>query len=103
MSQSKRSDEGRHVSWRRCEQYGSPQEATPGVPLVRGSHESVGPFPSAPRSGAVSHAVARTWPILQVVADFTRLSAVLAAWRAGRALASGLQYPGRRCPLRGGP
>jgi hypothetical protein len=33
-------------------------------------------------------------PLLQVVADYTRLNAVLAAGRAGRGRASGPQYPG---------
>src|SRR5829696_900552 len=41
---------------------------------------------------------ARTWLrtrwLLLAVADFTRLGAVLAAGRAGRGRASGLQYPG---------
>jgi cation diffusion facilitator CzcD-associated flavoprotein CzcO len=71
-------------SWR-TQRWESFRLNMPGVPLVRGSHKSVGPFPSVPRSGTVSHAVARTWPILQVVADYKRLNAVQTARGAGRA------------------
>lgn len=66
-------------------QWKSPEGATAGRRC-----RSVGPVPE----GAMSRAVAGFQPLLQVVADYTRLSAALIAGCAGRRRASRLQYPG---------
>jgi hypothetical protein len=52
------------------------------------------PVRSTPPRGAMSSAVAGARPLLQVVADYTRFSAVRAAGYAGDRRASGSQYPG---------
>jgi hypothetical protein len=50
--------------------------------------------PSQGRGGALSRTGGRPQPLLQVVADYERLSAALTAGRAGHGRASGPQYPG---------
>jgi hypothetical protein len=49
---------------------------------------------TTPGGGPESHGSWAPAALLQVVADYTRLSAALAAGRAGRGRASGPQYPG---------